>query len=248
MATELTAQGFADAVGVKLADLAPLERAGLPFVNRKRKGHAYPIPGAFTWFVEHAIATRVGGIPARTTQKELAALTGYGPRQIANLVDEGKVKTVVEGGRRLYPLPQAVHEVMAHRDALARGKSSDKMTPLDEAKLRKMEADAQAAELDLLERRGELLGRVLVERALSELLQALKAQLVQFGPRYEADLVGLESRLKVRALIRPAVNAEIQRLSAAAAQVGRRIQMIDASDRDDDGERDEEGADVLDAS
>lgn len=247
MAAELTAADFAEAIGVPVSDLATLERAGLPFVNKKKEGRAYPVPKALRWYVDHAITTRVGGIPARTTQRELAALTGYVPRQISNLVDEGKVKTVVEGGKRLYPLPQAVIEILAHRESIAKGKTGEKMTALDEAKLRKMESEAQSSELDLMVRRGELLDRVLVERALSELLQSLKAQLIQFAPRYEADLVGLDSRLKVRAILKPAVNAEIQRLSSAAAQVGRRIQMIDAT-ADADDETAEEADGLRDAS
>lgn len=237
MALELGPKEFADAIGVKVEQLAALERAGLPFVAKKASGHAYPLPAAVRWYVDHALATRVAGVPPRTTQKELAALVGYSPRQISNLVEEGKVKTVVEDGRRLYPLPAAVHEVIQYIEVRAGAKKEGALGALDAAKLRKLDADAQAAELTLQERRGELLDRVLVERALSELLQALKAQLVQFAPRYESDFVGLESRAKVRKLLKPAIHAEIQRLSAAAAQVGRRIQAIDATaDRgDDDG-------------
>lgn len=237
VATELAPSEFAAAIGVKSDDLAALERAGLPFVNRKRHGHVYPLPAAIKWYVEHAIATRVGGIPPRTTQKELAALVGYTPRTLSNLVEEGKLTTVVENGRRLYPLPDCVHQIIEHRESQARGKTGEKMTPLDEAKLRKLEADAQAAELTLMERRGELLARPLVERALADLMQGLKAQLVQFAPRYEADLIGLDTRVKVRAVLKPAMHAELLRLGAAGAQVGRRIQMIDATvERDEDDE------------
>lgn len=248
MAIELTPADFAEAIGVKVNELAKLERDGLPFVSRKKDGHVYPLPRAVRWYVDHVVSTRVGGIPSRTTQKELAMLTGYTPRQVSNLVDEGKVKTIVEDGKRLYPLPQAVIEVIAHRESTARGKSGEKMTALDEAKLRKLEAEAESAELSLLERRGELLDRVLVERAFGELLQALKAQLVQFHPRYEADLVGLDSRLKVRAVLKPAINAEILRLSAAGAQVGRRIQALDATADADADDPTEEADGVRDAS
>lgn len=251
MAIELGPADFAAAIGVKVADLAALERAGMPYINRKKDGHAYPLPTAITWYVERAVTTRVGGIAPRTTQKDLAMLVGYTPRQIANLADEGVVHTVVEEGRRLYPMPAAVHEIIAHREAKARGKTGEKMTPLDEAKLRKYLADAGDSELTLLERRGELIARVLANRALAELLQSLKAQLVQFPSRYEADLVGLENRVKVRGVLKPAINAELTRLGVAAAQVGRRLQMIDAtSERDDDdaGDDEEEADGVRDAS
>lgn len=243
VALELPAKEFADAIGVKADDLPALERAGLPFVNRKKEGRVYPLAASVRWYIEHVISTRVAGIPPRTTQKELATLVGYSPRQITNLVEEGKITTVVEHGKRVYPLPSAVHEVIAHRESQARGKSGEKLSALDEAKLRKMEADAQSSELSLMERRGELLDRPLVERALSELLQGLKAQLVQFAPRYESDFVGLDSRVKVRAVLKPAVHAELLRLAAAAAQVGRRIQSIDATaDAEPESDADPEGA------
>lgn len=244
MALELSPADFAAAIGVKPDALPALERAGLPFVSRKTKGHVYPLPAAVAWYVEYAVTTRVGGIPPRTNQRELAALVGYTPRQIGNLADDGTVTTLVENGRRLYPLPDAVHQVIAHKETLARGKSESKLNPLDEARLRKLEADAQAAELDLQERRGELLDRPLVERALQELLQALKAQLVQFAPRYESDLVGLESRLKVRAILKPAIHAELLRLQSAATQVSRRIQAIDAT-ADDAPDGTEEDGDAI---
>jgi hypothetical protein len=251
VAVELAPPDFAAAIGVKLGDLAALERAGLPFINKKKDGHFYPLPAAITWFVERAIATRVGGIAPRMNQKDLAMLVGYTPRQIANLAEAGTVKTVVEDGKRLYPMPAAVQEIIAYRETLARGKTDEKMSALDEAKLRKYLADAGDSELTLQERRGELIDRALASRAIAELLQALKAQLVQFPSRYEADLVDLSSRTKVRGVLKPAINAEISRLGAAAAQVGRRIQMIDATiERDgDDEDGDEEEADgVRDAS
>ena len=233
MPSELSAQEFADAVGVKVADLPALERAGLPFASRKKSGRVYPMPRVVTWYIEHAVTSRVGGIPPRTTQRELATLVGYSPRQISNLVDDGTVKTVVEGGRRLYPMPDAVHAIIAHRESQARGKQGKKISVIDAAKLRKMEAEAESAELDVMQRRGELLDRVLVERTISELFQSIKAQLVQFTPRYEADFLDLDTGVKVRAVLKPAIHSEIGRLASAVAQVGRRIQAIGAENDQD---------------
>lgn len=247
MATELPPAEFAAAIGLKVDQLPALERAGLPFVTRKKGARVYPLPGAVRWYIEHALTTRTGNVPPRINQKDLAELVGYSPRQISNLVDDKKLTTIVEGGRRVYPLPLAVHEAMKHREELARGKTEEKLSAHDAAKLRKWEADAQSAELDLMERRGELIDRALAARAVGDLLAGLKAQLVQFTPRYEADLVGLDTRLKVREVLKPAINQEILRLSAAAAQVGRRIQMIDATNEDDESSL-EEAPDADDAS
>lgn len=248
MATDLSPADFAEAIGVPLGELAALERDGLPFVNRKKEGRRYPLPAAIRWFVGYSVTNRVGGIPPRTTQSELATLVGYTPRQITNLVNEQKVATLVERGKRVYPLPQAVIEIIAHREAMARGKSGEKVSELEEAKTRKAKADAELAELQLMRERGEVISRLLAVQALGEMLQALKGQLIQFAPRYEADFVGLDSRLKVRAVLKPAVNAEIQRLQTAAAQVGRRIEAIAAAEDVDDESDDEEADGIRDAS
>lgn len=249
VATELGPSEFAAAIGVKADQLPELERAGLPFVNKKKQGHVYPLPDAVRWYVDRELSTRVAAVPPRVTQKELARLVGYSPRQLTNLVDDNKLTTIVESGKRFYPTDKCVQEIIKHREALARGKSGDAASELDEVKLRKERARAEREELDLLKERGELIARPLAERAIGELLTALKAQLVQFPSRYESDLVGLENRVKVRAILKPAVHQEIQRLSAAAAQVGRRIQMIDAAaDGDDDGADIGEADDADDAS
>lgn len=229
MATELGPSEFAAAIGVKADRLPELERAGLPFVNKKKQGHVYPLPAALKWFVDREISTRASAPPPRVTQKDLAWLVGYTPRTLSNLVDENKLTTIVESGKRFYPTDKCVQEIIKHRESLARGKTGGAEAELDEIKLRKERAKTEREELSLLRERGELIARPLAERAIGELLTALKAQLVQFPSRYESDLVGLENRVKVRAILKPAVHQEIQRLSAAAAQVGRRLQVIDST-------------------
>lgn len=241
MATELGPSEFAAAIGVKADRLPELERAGLPFVNRKKQGHVYPLPAAVTWFVQHVLSTRAGGVPPRVNQKELASLVGFTPRTLTNLVDDNKLTTIVEGGKRYYPTDKCVREIIKHREEVARGKSGNATDEAEAVKLRRETAKAEREELALLKDRGELIARPLAERAIGELLASLKAQLVQFPSRYESDLVGLESRVQVRAILKPAIHQEIERLSAAAVQVGRRIQMIDGAVEPDPDAEDADG-------
>lgn len=235
MATELTESDFAEAIGVRVADLAALEKDGLPVVKRKA-GVRYPLPRALTWYIDHAITSRVGGIPPRVNQRDFATLVNISTRQVKNLTDAQKLSTVVEHGRRLWPLPKANHEFISYQVALRASGSGEKLGALDEARLRKLNADAEASELALLKQRGELIDRTLAEQSMARVVQGLRAQLLQFPARYERDLVGLPTALEVRAVLKPAINSELTRLGAAVAQAGRQLQLVEADGAPDDDE------------
>ncbi len=211
-------------IDVPVAQLAALEREGLPTVS-KSKAKLYPVPRAITWYIEHAVARRVGGIPPRTNQQDLAGLLGIVPRQVKNLVDTGKLSSIVETGRRLYPLPLCVHEFVKYQRELVQVKK-DELDLLDQAKLRKLNAEAEQAEMDLLRKRGELLDRPTSERAMSEVLQALRSEVDQMPGRYARKTVQLTNAQRSRAVWREAANELLVRLGSAVAAVGRRIQIV----------------------
>jgi hypothetical protein len=224
VATDFSAAEFAAMIDVPVAQLAALEREGLPTVS-KSKAKLYPVPRAVTWYIEHAVARRVGGIPPRTNQQDLAGLLGIVPRQVKNLVDTGKLSSIVENNRRLYPLPLCVHEFVKYQRELVQVKKDD-LDLLDQAKLRKLNAEAEQAEMDLLRKRGEMLDRVISQRAISELLQALRSEVDQREGRNARKTVQLSSVAKSRAVWREASNELLVRLGAAVAAVGRRIQIV----------------------
>lgn len=232
-------------IGVPTAQLAALEREGLPTVAKARaKAKLYPVPRAITWYIEHSVARRVGGIPPRTNQQDLAGLLGVVPRQVKNLVDTGKLSSMIENGRRVYPLPLCVHEFVKYQRELAQAKDGKPMNPLDQAKLRKLNAEAEQAEMDLLRKRGELIDRPTSERAMSEVLQALRSEVDQMPGRYGRKTVQVSSAAKSRAIWRECSNELLVRLGASVAAVGRRIQII-AEDLTPE-EADEEVASVTD--
>jgi phage terminase Nu1 subunit (DNA packaging protein) len=221
-------------IGVPLEQLAALERDGMPVIG-KAKGKRYPLPGAIKWFVEYSIARRVGGVPPRVNQQDLAGLLGVVPRQVKNLVDTGKISSVVEGGKRLHELPKVVHEFVKYQKELAGAGKKDALDPLDAAKLRKMTAEADAAEMELLHKRGELLDRVTAERAMGELVQAMRSEVQQVPARHDRNVIGLKDAAHGRKALKSVSNELLVRMGAVVAAVGRRIQLV-AEDLQTDGD------------
>lgn len=249
MATELSEGDFAGVIGVPVAQLAALEREGLPVVTRAKEKR-YAMPAAAHWFIEYSIARRVGGIPPRVNQQDLALLLGVVPRQVKNLVDAGKIPSVVEGPRRLYPLPQAVHEFVKYQRELAQGTKGATTDPLQAAKLRKLNAEAEQAEMALLRDRGELVERVLQQRTLGEIFQAVRSAIEQVPGRHDRKFVGLSSAAAARKVLRQVMKGDVlHRISAVVVTIGRQVQLVDETGEDPVQEADAEDAgDVGDAA
>ncbi len=225
MATDLTESDFAAMIGVATEQLASLEREGLPTVGTG-KAKRYPTPMAVRWYIDFVVTRRVGGIPPRANQQDFAALVGIVPRQVKNLVDNGKITTVIDGSRRLYPLPLAVHEFIKYQKDNAAGARKEELSELDAARLRKLNAEADKAEMEALRDRGEQMMRVDSERAIGEILQALRSQINQAPNRYSRKFVGLTTEAKSRQMLKSMFNGELVRWGAAVAGVGRRISIV----------------------
>lgn len=228
-------------IGVASEQLVALEREGLPTVGTG-KAKRYPVPMAVRWYIDFVVQRRVGGVPPRANQQDFAALVGVVPRQVKNLVDSGKITSVVEGNRRLYPLPGAVHEFIAYQKELVKGGKGEQLGALDMARLRKLNADADQAEMDALRKRGELIDRVTSERAIGEILQAIRSQIGQAPNRYARKFIAIQTEAKARQTLKTILNGELVRWGAAVAAVGRRIAIVaedlapDETDLATDGE------------
>jgi phage terminase Nu1 subunit (DNA packaging protein) len=225
VATDLTETDFAAMIGVPVEQLAALEREGMPTIG-KAKTKRYPVPSAIRWYVDYAVARRVGGIPPRVNKKDLAALVGVVDRTVTNLVDAGKVPSLIENGRRLYPLPAAVHEFIKYQKELAQGTKKDDMNELEKARLRKLNAEADQAEMTSLRLRGEFIDRVTSQRAIAEIVQSLRSQVGQAPNRYGRKFVAIPTEAKARQVLKLVLNDELVRWGAVVAAVGRRIQVV----------------------
>ena len=83
----------------------------------------------------------------------------------------------------------------------------------DQAKARKMEADAELAEDAVKKQRGELVAVVDYERALAHALDRVRARLLGLDSRLAPLVVGVENVLAAKGIIRPIVNEVLSALS-----------------------------------
>jgi hypothetical protein len=96
-----------------------------------------------------SIAALIAANSSLSTE-EFIALVGQTPRRVRNLVDQGALPTVVEGERRRFPMPAALHAFIRHLER------SDPLNAIDAANLRRLTAEAEMAELKLEVERGAL--------------------------------------------------------------------------------------------
>jgi len=111
-------------------------------------------------------------------RQDLAKVLRLTPRQINNLVDRG-LPTVMssDGKRKLYDLTTAVPWFVEYREGLQRN------TEKEEAETRERKAKAALAELELGERTGELVRLSLFETILGEVLDDIRANLLNLPGR-----------------------------------------------------------------
>jgi transcriptional regulator len=143
------------------------------------------------------------------SQKELADHLGLTTRQVRNLTDEGVLTREVRSGKPSYPVAENLQRYVDWKVRQARP------TTFDEARLRKMLAEAEEAELKLAHARGRML---LVDDAAAELeriLSALRAGLVSL-PAAWADRLGSCTSTPERQIMLQTAVGELMPLLKAA--------------------------------
>ena len=93
---------------------------------------------------------------------------------------------VVQHGRAGTPWRFDTRQVHAWRENHVREEACRSLdsTAYDEAKRRKAVAQASLVELDLQQRRGDLIEKSLLVRYISDVAQAFKAKVIGIGPKY----------------------------------------------------------------
>jgi phage terminase Nu1 subunit (DNA packaging protein) len=143
------------------------------------------------------------------TQQQLADILGLSTRQIRNLEHEG-LPLRAEGKRKLYPIPDAVRWYVQREQARV------EPTDYEEAKARKMAAEAELAEIQRDRERGRLLAIEDVEREHRKMLERLAAALKSAPAKYAPRLVG---RRTVPEMMH-ALKAAIDDLMLALSELG----------------------------
>lgn len=219
---------------------AALEREGLPVTKRKKR-KLYPLAKCVAWYVDYRL--RKAPLPPRTTPTRFAQLVSITSRNVSYLIEKG-LPTIVEGGTRTLPLPDAVHWYIKYRVAQAGG-AGEALNDLDKMKLRKLEAETQQQEIQLMKTRGELVDRVTVERLLADILQSLRAEMLNFPARWADDFLGCTTRLEMRQRVKHAINEALARLGSAATAAGERIQIVEEDEHEDAATREEGEPDLV---
>ena len=149
----------------------------------------------------------------KLNQKELCELLGKSRQTVAELCRLPGVPREKKGDAWVYLWPD-------FNDWWRETKvdqAAERAAPADfeEAKARKMEADADLAELELRRQRGELVTVADYETALAGALDRVRARLLGLDSRLAPLVVGVDTVLKAKALIRPVVHEILAELSAS---------------------------------
>lgn len=124
------------------------------------------------------------------------------PRRVQQLAKQG---VIPRANRGVYPLAACVRGYIQFlQRAIESGGAAqrrDEQAGLAQARARKADADAALAELDLAQKRGELVRRDDVLRAWDNVLDRLRARIVAFPPKAAPHVVGCDNvRQAVRVL------------------------------------------------
>lgn len=169
------------------------------------------------------------------SQKVLAAALGLTPRQIHNLVALGLPREV-NGGRAEYPWPAALRWYVTYREEAAAKRAAPDNA--DDAKVRKLIAEARLAEITVAEKESTLVPAATLDAVVGELAERLRAVLINIPSQYGLDLE--------RAGVPPAAAQEV--LEDIAESLTRALRATpDEILEDDPGEDDDSGGDVDDA-
>lgn len=153
---------------------------------------------------------------------------GLADRTFARWVAKGLPRKG-EGKREFYPWPEIQRWLLDH--VREEGRESVRPEDYEDAKARKMMAEAELAELDLAIRRRELMTVDEGQKALSEAFDRIAAQLKAAPTRHAHDLVGIQTL--------PEAEARLKRITAE--MMG---DLAAAEDVPADAEPDEETADA----
>ena len=158
---------------------------------------------------------------------DLANLFGISERRIQQLVKEGLPRE----GRGKFDFVKSVkwytrylHAALERRAVPTGSGDSKSYVGEREARIREITATADLKELELAEKRGELVAIGDVERVLADLVLTTKAQIMAIPPRLAPDLVGESSRVMVQARLEKACK---EALGYLAKSVGKDGQLLD---------------------
>lgn len=148
----------------------------------------------------------------KVTQKQLAEFFGVTPRTIRRWEGKGMPRTD-EG---TYRTDECVKWRVKTAEAELEAELED-IPPRAESRAKREYLRARREALDLAEREEELLPVDVFREVLGEVLDVLRARLLNFPGRWATQLVGLDSAREAEGVLREAIRELLEELSTEAA-------------------------------
>lgn len=136
------------------------------------------------------------------TQKDLAHVLGVGTRWVRQLRDEGVIP--IDDRTQRYPLAASVQAYCAFLEA--RGPAREERIDAEQQRARKVEAEADLAEMRRDEMAGRLVEASLAQRAIEDAFAAVRSELLRLEKKIPPSLrklVGGAIRATLRHLAHP---------------------------------------------
>lgn len=162
------------------------------------------------------VAAKPSGAVLEVSQREIAEIIGVSVRQVRYLMDDG-LPAVARNGDRVFPVPAAVQWYLARKVTEAKRAAAD--DPLEAAKIRKMTADADRAELETEKLRAEVVTVDYMAKELDRTLQHLRGMCLAFPGRHAPELVGCPTEVEARKRLDRAMMEEMATMADSASEV-----------------------------
>lgn len=164
--------------------------------------------------------------PGRKIQRDVAIAIGITTRQLRNLHESG-IPRNTDG---TYPWPEALHwYIEFKKNERKAGDAAEEKTKRDLLH-RRLELEVRTAELELAERERRLVSIDYMERQTAELLQRLRAKLLNFPSKWAPAMVGLRTIAEAQTRLEPAIAEAMQSL----AETGEDPELDDGADDTED--------------
>ena len=144
--------------------------------------------------------------------RKLANAMNVTPRRVAQLVHEGlprEERGKYELGKCLLWYIRYLQNALEHRAVQT---PDGEVSSLREERLALLRLDRELREIELAEKRGQLVAIADVEKAMSDLVLTAKARIMGLAPRLAADLVAETSRVMIQAKVEKEVRAALSHL------------------------------------
>lgn len=154
------------------------------------------------------------------TQSEAARRLGMTPQALGRWTDRPGAPVVLKKGRPYCIWP----DFPKWRDAELARKAAEAAAPGDfeEARTRKVSAEAELAELELARERGRMVTVDDCADRLARILERVRARLVAVPGKLAPRLVGLGTAMEARGVLEEAVGETLAELSAGEPVTARR--------------------------